>query len=812
MARAPAKPIDAKASEDSPDGPPRNLLERVQRWTKGGRNRSLIVGVALVLVTVGTIGTWLVLASLAAPPVPITIDDALAALDEGDLDRAGLLVERMQEQQTLTTSEYGGPLFVLGAIKTHEADQQWSAERRRADYLVASRYLKEARDLGVPESRREQGDYLLGQALVESDQLAEGAIVLEDALDAGSPFETDIHRLLAEAHYFEHDPDYSEVMNHLDRVVQSEGFDTLPPAQQTQVLLRRARTLGRLGRYDQAFDALTQLPPTADAADRLLIEGELKLRQAVNKLADKEGLAEARQLLDEAEERLQRAEQEDKLTRLTGAAKFFSGQIERLRDRPSEALIDFIEVRRNYGYTSEGIAASIAEGEVQQSLDDDDEALEAFRRALESIEDPVGYRSELMTISSIRTSVVEAHAEFLRDHRFDAAIALVDQLEPLFSEANKLEMRVATHEAWGDYLLDQNGIQGRASPKQRSKALAQYRRAGVAQERLTKLKFATREYSTSLWKAADLFYRGQSFSSAIRLLNTFLTNEPEALNAQALLRLGQCHFAIGELDQAIAAFEEGIEFHPEDAASYASRLGAAEAHQNRGEPERAEELLKQNLVGSKLTPRSPEWRDSLFTLGRLLYDVGRYDEAINRLEEAIARYPQATEQREAQYLVAESYRNAAYRPLERLATAKTVNEREKNKKLARSYLVEALKNYEAVQKEITLSGQSDELSKAMLRNCYMLMGSTLFDLERYNDAVKAYSNVSTLYQDEPFVMETLVQISHCWRRLNDPLKARGAIKQAQLIFSRLPEDTDFLATTTMERNKWQTMLAEMASW
>ena len=80
----------------------------------------------------------------------------------------------------------------------------------------------------------------------------------------------------------------------------------------------------------------------------------------------------------------------------------------------------------------------------------------------------------------------------------------------------------------------------------------------------------------------------------------------------------------------------------------------------------------------------------------------------------------------------------------------------------------------------------DPLMGTMLRNCYMLEGAVLFDLRRYKEAIEAYSNVSSLYPDEPFVLETFVQIANCWRRLDKHENARGAVKQAQIALDRLP--------------------------
>ena len=196
------------------------------------------------------------------------------------------------------------------------------------------------------------------------------------------------------------------------------------------------------------------------------------------------------------------------------------------------------------------------------------------------------------------------------------------------------------------------------------------------------------------------------------------------------------------------------------------------------------------MAESNLKPSSPEWRDSLFALGRLLFSQGHNEDAINTLEEAVERYPDDRQTLQARYLIGEAYRRWADEPLERLQQARTASEREKGTQLVHERLTKALENFKEVQRAITLrvrDVQEDPLYGAMLRNCYMLEGTVLFDLERYEDAIKSYSNVSSLYPNEPFVVETFVQIAHCWQRLDRVEKAHGAIQQAQLTLDRLPK-------------------------
>ena len=106
----------------------------------------------------------------------------------------------------------------------------------------------------------------------------------------------------------------------------------------------------------------------------------------------------------------------------------------------------------------------------------------------------------------------------------------------------------------------------------------------------------------------------------------------------------------------------------------------------------------------------------------------------------------------------------------------------------------------------------------MLRNCYMAQGYVLSDLGRYESprhyegAIKAYSTVSTHYQNEPIVLEAFVQIAHNYRRLNRPVEARGALEQAKVVLNRLSADAPFTKTTNYERDQWTHLLDQLSVW
>jgi tetratricopeptide (TPR) repeat protein len=341
------------------------------------------------------------------------------------------------------------------------------------------------------------------------------------------------------------------------------------------------------------------------------------------------------------------------------------------------------------------------------------------------------------------------------------------------------------------------------------------RAAGLAFEQRAELRFASKFYSTDLWHGSDNYFFGHSFTRTVSLLNEYLRYEPELRNAEALLRLGQAQLALGEYPQCIASFEECIEFHPLDGSTYQARIDCAKAYWHQGDTKRAEQLLRDNIAGSALKPTSPEWKDSLFELGMLLHETGQYEKAINTLEEAVERYPQDRQRLVAQYEIGESYRRWAKEEHDGVEQARTVSERDKRKQVATDRLTTALRHFEEVQVSITFKTHDirrDPLLGTMLRNCYMLEGTVLFDLKRYKEAIEAFSNVASLYPDDPFVLETFVQIANCWRRLDRLDNARGAVQQAQIALEGLPSDADFKGTTALNRDEWRLLLADMNTW
>ncbi|TWT77209.1 Tetratricopeptide repeat protein [Posidoniimonas polymericola] len=830
---------NAPNTEDAEDAPQASRMQRLRQWSREHPKRTMLVGGLLGLTAVATMAGWLVLADMTSPHQMASVENALEALDRGEYEYAEDLVLQIQAAGVVAANDIGGPLFVLGSVKAARSAAEFSPELRRRGYLLAAGYLTKARDAGFPPGREHEGLYLLGKALIRSNQLKQGIRVLEEALHTEQNQIEDTHRLIAEAYYYSERPVYPLVLKHLDKALATPALEE---PERSQAIILKSLSLAALDQFDEAAATLAQAEPEGGAARKLLVASQIEVQKLEHELTSLSppAPAERDQRFADTLALLDKAWEADKLATRRGANNYFRALINRMQGDNTQALALLEEVHQTHGQEPEGVAAAVAEGQLYQELNEDELAVQKYRVALDSVNDPVSYRSELLPLAQLHTQIMAAHSSFTAQDKHHAAAELVERMHPVFSRNEQLEMKADTYAAWGTRLLERAGKEDWAAEKLREEGRAKLREAGVNYELLADARFATKRFTEHLWEASEAYFNGQSYTSALRVIRKYLKNEPQQRNALALLRLGQTLLAMDKPAGAIDAFNECIEFHPRDAATYSARLECARAYRDVKKPDEARALLDENLIGSTLTPQSPEWRDSKFELGRLLHAQQQYGDAIEHLEECILRYPDNPQTRLAQYLVAEAYRYAAEAPLRLYAEAKTVNERELNYKNVNRDLGAALDYYETVRREIALQSAWSSDDRTMIRNCYLFKGSVLFQLgvleqdeaersagdgkqevtaahtakakEHLTAAVQAYSDLSAQFQDEPIILEVLVQISQCWRRLDDQVKARGQIVRALGLLDQMPRDMDFDSTTNLSRNEWTAMLTEMQSW
>jgi tetratricopeptide (TPR) repeat protein len=308
-----------------------------------------------------------------------------------------------------------------------------------------------------------------------------------------------------------------------------------------------------------------------------------------------------------------------------------------------------------------------------------------------------------------------------------------------------------------------------------------------------------------------------------------------------MLLLAESQLALDQPDQAIETLVECLEGFPNHPTSYQARLVAAQAYAERGLLSDAKQLLAANVDSDDLSPRSSQWRDSLFLMGKLLHREGLEHEAksraagvdgddqqrtreallelepahaafitaIDKLGRAVERYPEAPQTREARYLLADCYRQASKWPRKKMKLVAIEATRSALARQSQLDLDNAVLEYDRLITElgdVQDSLNHSALEKQVLRNSYFSKADALFDLGRYEDAIRAYSAASNRYQNEPESLGAYVQIAACYRLLNRPQEARGTLQQAQGVLLRMKPDAKFTAATPYTRDEWGTLL------
>lgn len=784
------------------------LAVRAVRWPVRHWYAVLIAAALGAIVIVPLATHW---RALHPPKRAVALREVLRALDAGQTARAVEMARILRARGVAEGEAAGGPAFVLGMAALKQAEGYLGDERRRYQEMAAG-YLTEARVLGFPPGREAVGTYLLGRTLYELGRFEESRPVLRRAA-ALNPERRDLSAMLATALLRSRRPSPRQALQHIERYLAGTG---LKDAEREAGQLILAEIKLALGDGDGARKAL------ATIADDSALRHERWLLEARALLAEAEALrakgpaeqgevaAEVVRLCEDAQAALVRAMGSDHVERpVTAAAEYLLGHCHLIAGREKEALAAWERAYQRRQRHPAGLAAGFEAVELSRREGRLKAALDGYLRVFRGMPSVARYENRWLPLEELRARVVAAYEDFIARHEFELAIRLVRASRPAFAAARRLELEALAHTAWAQAsrgLLAEDEV---ASVPETPESLAHYRDAGRAWERLAHIERLSREYPNYLWRAAESLVAGHDYEQASRLLRTYLDEEQRARRPAALTLLGESLLALGHTSEAIEALRECVEYFPRDAASFRARWLAALAWAEMGEAARAEALLLENVEGDQLTPRSVEWRLSLFALARLLYDQGRFADARKRLDEAAIRYPNDPHALEARYLAAEACRRQAAILAQEAESESSLDTRLARRHQADRLLEAALERYALALAELEAEFSRGTLPterRLLLRNCQFARAATLYHLRRYEQALAAYQVALNHHQDSPEVLEAYIQIAACHRRLRQDAQAKAMIAQARLALSRLTDESAFTARTNYNREEWTRLL------
>jgi tetratricopeptide (TPR) repeat protein len=819
--------------------PPKSggMLRRAAGRLFASRLRAVLV----LLAAVGIIGVaaWGALAFSRSSQIPFAqrLAQAFAELDKGHRQEARRLAAALLRDSSASYAEYGGAYYILGSVTLHDADDQINPSKRQVLDLVAARYLEEARIRGIPEGRQDEGQWLLGRALHDAGRFERSISILREALESQPANAPQLHWLLADGYLNVQPPKLAEALDHNRQYLAARD---LTPREQDAGRLVEARILLAQRETDAAGQAIAPIGPQSPLfPEAVILRGRILLEALAGAKTDDRGAF--------AERIGSMREQLAGLVAREGLAAPLAAQVhmvlallyENMNDERA-AIVEFDLIRRSFFGQPEALAAILFHGDLVRR-DSPREAVALYKRALALLPGDGTWQNSWLPAEQFRTRLAAAIDDLASRGHFAEAIELAESLVEPFSHEVAVERRVTIQRSWARQLEERaRGERQPEAGQTEAEARRHWREAGALGRQLADMRLASRYYLDDLAHAADDFRHGQGYEQAVVVFRELLRQEPQQREPDALVGLGESLVALGKLDAALPALARCREAYPKHPATYQARLLASLALQQQGKLDEAKELLVDNLYRFSLAPQSAEWRESLFALGRMLYrhalelearsrqagvdraenesrraglvlleqSQAAFEEAISTFSQAVERYPTAPQTVEALYRIAESHRHSAKLPRKRLSVVTIASSKAALRRQMEEQLLAAIDGYSSLITRLSNEQHPHRwpTEAVILRNCYFGRADALFDLERYDQAIQAYSAATNRYQHDPESLEAYVQIASCHRRLGRLSEARGTLEQARVVLQRIRSDADFTRTTRLARKDWTQLL------
>lgn len=823
--------------------------------TPKARNLTLpLLGVAAVSATVGfaiCIKVWLATSGASDDDILRTANRQYAS---NNLIVAGELAKRVQpsgEEPEKVMLKH----FLVGAGKMREAVLTPDPRVSRVAYHVATEQLEIASQ-AWPIGREDEGDRMLAECLYRTGRFGQAIPRLQSLMKRNPTYRETLMPILAGCLMRGNESDLRGAVAILDQYNRLPGRSVADDAEN---FLMRADCLVRLGEFEAAREQLALLreslrtrsdqesvKPWNDEIELMLARStvsEAITRFGQGTLDHPKPRPEVRSFLQPTLDTLLRL-QRDGSPKVTLQTGIWMARAMRCLGEPAEAISQLNAVRLHQPFEGAGIAAALEQIELLIGQGSGNEAVQTARYLVREVGSLANYDASMVDLQTLRQRLQAALA-VLRDlGETDACVRIARSLPPLVPlDQAAFEEGLAFRDA-GDRL--ESSLKKKSEEQEQDnygKLRFLFGQAGTAFETSARLRYETSDYMATLWEAIVAFQKSGQFTRTIPLLKDYFQFEQRLQHPRALIALGQAHLANNQPAEAIVSLNACIAEFPRDPLCYDARLAAAKAMAELDQIDEARRLLEVNLTDGDLTPQSLTWKESLFTLGEVLWRRANenhvqaslqardrrqpisleqlrenqplIEESILRLREAVVRYwPDSRAMRAASYL-ASANRLAAVLPDEEARMPDTLDAtRRRLLKKRESYLYSAIESYRKIRTEISRIEDERELkpSERSMRQVGLLgEADTLFELAQYEESADAYRTISLRYMNEPPALEAMLGQARCLRSMKRTREARLVIRQAVAVLSRIPAEWDdrFEETTRYDRQGWESLLAWM---
>lgn len=797
------------------------------------------------------------------PVLPIDrLNEALRHLDAGELDDARTIAKELEADGFHDETFLGGVEYVLGMAEFLSLADALE-EEVPAIKAAAISYLQEAEHLGLSADRERPWAFALGSCLETTGQSTAAQPLLEDVASADGPHRHAAAALLIDLYL---DPTWSnperlaralelstarlkaveaDAKDHESETTQSETGETEASDVEAAVLQHAAVQLA-LGHLAEAETAIAHAELDATSPQVLLMRGRILM--AAERLPDAITLLEKIPVDETSKDNAYRQalylmgtaaqQQATKLGQATVEGMQKSHNAADRSDYRQRAVEYYRKVINSFPDSDESLAAGLTFGRMELATGAHEKALQLFGMALRAANRRDEFRNRWVSLDVFREGIREAWADWMEAERYAEAIALTDLMTPVFPRDQAHELSAMAYRGWAD---KSDREFAKASATQRAERLESLQQlfgdTGAAYDRLAQAHRSSEHSREAMWLAVEFYRRGRNFQTALTSVERFLEHSSKTMQPVAMVRKGQILLDLDRVEEAESAFKQVIKDFPTSAAIFQAQYLLGVCRLELDDAQGAAEHWNAITTTDRLAPTAVEWRDALLALAKLHTETAAWSrrqlersdlnpqdadrlwndvaakasEAAKRLYEYIARYPTAKDVAEARYHLGKAMQLLGDCRHREWQSAETENARNQTRQQLNEVLGQALDQFQRLRDELTAEFQADQLDpvrRQIWENVWFEYPHTLCALQRYDEAIAAYSAAMHRFPQDVRVLTAHVQMAYAYAQLDRLAEARSLLEQAKVILAQnqIPATSFKAPTTNLTPGEWDQWL------
>ena len=724
-----------------------------------------------VVGVLALVGVWFARPLLHGTTCSRPVRDLAAARQilgrvDGDATYALELLQRVLESPELPPEKQGEATFLAGSAHVRLAEKAGPVADR-ASWTKARELLAQAESAELSEEDRHLLRYRLGVAgYYIGDDNARVLRNLEETVGfVENPAEG--YRLIQNAYLRQKPPDLAKALEANRKLRNSDAS----LAEQTEAKLAGGEILLRMGKPGEARDSLKHIPESAPPATLV----KARLLMAKSHQEEKQwGEAVRLYVLVLNETRVPLPE--------PAVVHYNRGICYRQLNQVIEAAKAWRTcLKEVYGPEVQAAALSLADLQIAEPNPD---PVGMLTLAVSQVASPTAWTNPLVDLDRTR-DIFERAIQTLRGAgQYEPAARVVDQYARIALPRRIIVLQAETKAEWANAMLDA----AKGKPVEEQPALAKQLLAQSA-EAFGKLAdesgLTPADRSTYLWACARSAIAGQLDAQARERLEAFVLLGLDAKKmGEAWYQLGELYSKANNKEQAGVAYRKCQQFDDIRAtckANYQLAMAALEAN----DPEEAEAALVINLKMLRFDTDHEASRQTLFTLGDLLYQRKHYARLVRYLEDALGNF-KGPEVFLARYQLADSYRQLG---LQSFLTADTRTEsKEFLMAERRKWQQKAADEFAALEALLDTPQGKDVLTPALRKSIPFTAARCLYDVGKAKEALAIYEKLAERYAGKVEALDALGGAVGCHFMLEQDDHVTACLLQIQKLLPEMPSN------------------------